>query len=272
MKDACFEYRGNVSAEDYAAALQGTECAAARTAENGGCCRCQAECCPDPVESVEEGCCCRRNFRVALNLLGESPVAELVDFDRAVFLTDHYAAGAALETSVGTETPADNLVEPLAGSLRRVSPCTCDLLEISALLYTVPDDATGLTVTRVSLCELVAVAIDLVEADGEGDLSAEDVAARNFRRVRRCLTRRLGDDCDREHTCACVCGEACCCAAGVLGALEGDTISRRVTLAAGPLLLSGVTLLGAVGTVLVLANEEEYRLYFVCSNEVEFFT
>ena len=270
MKDACFEYRGNVSAEDYAAALQGTERPTARTTEN--CCRsCQGECCPDPVEPAEEGCCCRRNFRIALNLLGESPVAELIDFESAAFITGHYAAGAALATSVGTETPADNLVEPLTGTFRRVAPCTCDLLEITAALYTLPDEATGLTVTRANLCELVAVAIDLVEADGEGEFSSEDVAARNFRTVRRCLTRRLEEDCDKEHTCACVCGEDCCCAAGVRNALEGETISRRVTLAAGALLLSGVTLLGTVGNVLVLANEEEYRLYFVCANSVEFF-
>ena len=271
MKDGCFEYRGgNVSAEDYVAALQGTECAAAQAAESG-CCRCRGECCPEPVDSVEEGCCCRRNFRVALNLLGENPISELVDFDRAVFITDHYAAGAELETSAGTETPEDNLVEPLTGIFRRVSPCTCDLLEISAPLYTAPDDATGLTVTRVNLCELVAVAIDLVEAEGEGEFSAEDVAARNFRTVRRYLTARTGGDCDREQICACACGKGCCCAAGVLAALEGDAINRRVTLAAGPFLLSGVTLLGAVGNVLVLANEEAYRLYFVCANAVEFF-
>lgn len=281
MNDAYFEYiGGSMSAEEYAALLadRELECAAVQTAENrgNGCkvcevCSCRMVKCPAPVAPVEEGCCCRKNFRTALSLLGESAVAELVDFDQTVFITEHYTAGAALETAVAEETPADNLVEPLAGSFRRFSPCSCDLLEISAPLYAVPDTLVGLTVTQVSLCELVAVAIDLAETEGEGELTPEEVAARNFRRVRRYLTQRLGSECDRAQTCTCACGEDCCCAAGVLSALEGDAISRRVTLAAGPLLLSGVTLLGSVGTVLVLANEEEQRLYFVCVNAVEFF-
>ena len=43
-----------------------------------------------------------------------------------------------------------------------------------------------------------------------------------------------------------------------------------MTLAAGLLVVRGVQLLGTVGNVLVLANEADGRLYFVCVNSVQF--
>lgn len=271
MRETYFEYYGGtMSAEEYAATLGarggGERCADETPAADT--CHCH-----HPVKSEEEGCCCRKNFRTALSLLGESPVAELMDFDQTAFITDHYAAGVALSTTVGADTPADNLTGAPAGLFRRFSPCNCDLLEISAEVYAVPETLAGITATRVNLCELVAVTIDLADTEAEGELTAEQVAARNFRWVRRYITRRLSAGCEEEICrCACTCGEDCCCAAGLLEALGEGSLSRQVTLAAGPLLLSGVDLLGAVGNVLVLANDEAQRLYFVCVTTAEFFT
>lgn len=271
MKESYFEYYGGaMSAEEYAATLgtQETEACCGEEVPTAAACDC-----PHPVKAEDEGCCCRKNFRTALSLLGESPVAELMDFGQTAFITDHYVAGTTLETAVGTDTPADNLVEPLEGIFRRFSPCTCDLLEISAEVNAVPETPVGITATRVNLCELVAVAIDLADTEAEGDLTAEQVAARNFRWVRRYIARRLNTGCEEDTCrCVCICGEDCCCAAGLLEALGEGSLSRQVTLTAGPLLLSGVDLLGAVGNVLVLANDEEQRLYFVCVTTVEFFT
>lgn len=272
MRETYFGYYGDaMSAEEYAATLGAQE--------TGACCADETASaavtsdCPCTMKAEEEGCCCRKNFRTALSLLGESPVAELMDFSQTVFITDHYVAGTTLETTVGADTPADNLVEPLAGIFRRFSPCSCDLLEISAEVNAVPETPVGITATRVNLCELVAVAIDLADTEAEGELTAEQVAARNFRWVRRYITRRLSTGCEEDICrCACTCGEDCCCAAGLLQALGEGSLSRQVTLTAGPLLLSGVDLLGAVGNVLVLANDEEQRLYFVCVTTVEFFT
>ena len=62
----------------------------------------------------------------------------------------------------------------------------------------------------------------------------------------------------------------CCCAAGVLSVLADNNLSRKVTLAAGQLVLQGVTLLGTLGNVLVLANDEDQRIYFVCAAKVQF--
>lgn len=289
MKDTYFNslYGGVMSAEEYAALLaaEGNTVDGVRETEGicsggGGCptavpclCRCQSIPCPCPIPQVDEGCCCKQSFRAAFQLLGDSVVSELLDFDQAAFITEDYVAGTTLEAAVGTVTPADNLVEPLAGSFRRLSPCSCDLLDITGLLYTPPATATGLTVTQVNLCELLAVAIDLADTVAEGDLTPEEVAARNFRLVRRSIARRLNPGCETAaDCCACTCSEDCCCAAGLLDAMGGNSLNRRVTLAAGPLLLSGVSLLGTVGNVLVLANDTDQRIYFVCVNGVEFFT
>ena len=43
-----------------------------------------------------------------------------------------------------------------------------------------------------------------------------------------------------------------------------------MSLTAGLLVLKNVTLLGAVGNVLVLCNDADNRLYFVCVNSVQF--
>lgn len=273
-----------ISAEELSASMengcgQGENGGCGRSQSDGGCrqqtqmvccCRTVSDPDPDPIEVDEGGCCCKRSFRAALQLLCDEELSSLLDFDRTAFLTDNYVAGGTLSATVPAEGPADNLAT-ITGSFRRFAPCNCDLLDISADLTTAPDAATLLTVNQVSVCQLVAVIIQLAEADAEGDLTAEEAAARNFRRVKCLLSRRLDPCtvCGHEHCRPCDC-EDCCCAAGLLSTLAQGNLSRRVSLAASPLLLRDVTLLGTVGSVLVLANDEDYRIYFVCVNDIQF--
>lgn len=247
-------------AEEYAAGLTGAACPCGQ----GG---------PGPagVTCGASGTCCREGFRQAFQLLCGEELSELLDFDLAAFVTEHYVAGAAVAETVSADGPSDNLVSPLAGTLLRLTPCSRDLLNISGTLYAVPETATGLTAAQVSLCGLIAAVIQLAQPEAEGELTAEEAAARNFRRVRRILSRQI---------CSCACGEqqsgsagnglTCRCADGIRSALAAGNLSRRATLAAGPLLLSGVSVLGAVGNVLVLANDATRRIYFVCAEAVEF--
>lgn len=269
-----------LTAEEYASSLRtGDGCGRDRGCDRdrGRDCDCSLLCCCKPVKpcpkppKVEEGCCCKESFRAALRLLCREELSELLDFDATAFITEAYVAGAGITQTVVVTDPADNLVEPLTASFRRFSPGTCDLLDISGELFAIPTATTGLTATQVNLCQLIAVAIDLAETEAEGDLTAEQVAARNFRRVRRILSSSISSDdtCGRDD-CTCADCEDCCCAAGLLSALSGSNLSRRVTLAAGPLLLNDLTLLGAVGNVLVLANEEDLRFYFLCVNHIQF--
>ncbi len=257
------------------------------------CCRPAPAPAPQPPQ-VEEGCCCKQSFRAALGLLCDERISCLLDFDTAAFLTGTYTAGTTLtggkpaaggaggQADVGAgDKPAppcdpsdasDNL-RALSGSFRRFSPCSCDLLDIDAELYTAAGRPVGFTAAQINLCELDAVAIQAAAACPEGDLTAQEVTARNFRCVRSLLAQRLnpvGSPCGAAY-CSCACdGRDCCCAAGLLSTLAQNNLSRRVTLAAGLLVVRGVQLLGTVGNVLVLANEADGRLYFVCVNSVQF--
>lgn len=280
---------------------QGTDCCQPMIC----CCRPAPGPKPQPPK-VEEGCCCKQSFRAALGLLCDERISSLLDFDSAAFVTNTYTAGATLTGGkpsagdtggsaaaqadgddtgdtgdAGKPTPppkpcpggqSDNL-GTLSGSFRRFAPCTCDLLDIDAQLYTLGAKSCGFTAGQVNLCELDAVVIQSAAACPEGDLTADEAAARNFRCLRQMLAQRLnpcGDPCSPEY-CSCACdGRDCCCAAGLLATLARNNLSRRVSLAVGPLILRNVTLLGTVGNVLVLANETDKRLYFVCVNSVQF--
>lgn len=276
------------------------------------CCRPVPGSKPQPPQ-VEEGCCCKQSFRAALGLLCDEGISSLLDFDTAAFITNTYTAGTTLtcgkpsagdtagddtesaaaqadtddtgesgdtgDTGKPTPTPpccpsgaSDNL-GTLSGSFRRFSPCSCDLLDIEAQLYTAQGKDCSFTASQVSLCQLDAVVIQAASACPEGDLTGPEVTARNFRCLRQRLAQRLnpcGDPCG-QSCCSCACdGRDCCCAAGLLSTLAQNNLSRRVSLAAGPLLLNNVTLLGTVGNVLVLANDCDNRLYFVCVNSVQF--
>ena len=280
-----------ISAEEFAASLAaagaGCPCGAAQSGQSctgaqdcsgsqscpgGGqvvCC-CKAVPAPAPVPAVQEGCCCKQSFRAALQLLCDSQIAGLVDFDGAAFLTDTYSAGSALSTTVPETTPADNLVTP-SGSFLRLSSCNCDLLEISAPLYVPPATATGVTATQVSLCELAAIALQVAQGAAEGDVTAPEATARNYRCLKQLLSQRLSPCNSRCGVCACQCDcQDCCCTAGVLSQLSDSNLSRKATLTAGQLVLQGVTLLGTLGNVLVLANDTAQRIYFVCASKVQF--
>lgn len=278
-----------ISAEEFAASLAvsggaGTGCACRQDCAGGqncadqGCpcggeqmiCCCRAIPKPAPVPEVQEGCCCKQSFRAALQLLCDSQIASLVNFDAAVFLTDTYSAGSTLSTTVPETTPADNLVTP-SGSFLRLSSCNCDLLDISAALYTPPATSTGVTATQVSLCELAAIALQVAQGTAEGDVTAPEATTRNYRRLKQLLSQRLNPCNSRCGECSCKCNcDDCCCTAGILSLLSDNNLSRKVTLAAGQLVLQGVTLLGTLGNVLVLANDEDQRIYFVCAAKVQF--
>ena len=143
------------------------------------------------------------------------------------------------------------------------------------MLYAAGKTPCGFTASQVSLCQLDAVVIQGAGAADKGGLFAGEAAERNFRCLCERLAQRLGPagDVCGQGPCACSCacdGRDCCCAAGLLSTLAQNNLSRRVSLTAGLLALQNVTLLGAVGNVLVLCNDADDRLYFVCVNSVQF--
>ncbi len=254
----------------------------------GGLCQPMVCCCQpvqpacQPAEVNEDACCCKQSFRAALGLLCNPALAGLLDFDAVAFVTDGYVAGSAPAAPATPQAapgaaPSDNLAEELTGAFRRFSPCSADLLEVSAPVYPAGDTAGTpvFTASQMPLCVLDALVIQAAAPVAEGDLTPAQVAARNFRIIQSVLGQgavqgscaiapACGRDCGRES------GEGCCCSGGVLSALSQGNLSRQVSLVAGPLTVSGATLLGSVGNVLVLANPEDDRIYFVCANSVQF--
>lgn len=232
-------------------------------------CSCNAEedtVCPvTPITS--DLCCCKPSMAEALRLLCGSTLGSLVDFNAFFFLTDALAVGSPLSVP-GSDT--DNISTPAAG-LRRFSPCNCDLLDVTGTAYfAVPGTASvALTdINQLSLCAIKAVAFQITEAECPRDCDDS-----NFRRAVRALRRAIQAEGGTTSPCAscqahCDCDD-CCCAAGLLTELSTRNLSRLATLSAGSLILQDVTVLGSIGSVLVLADERLNRVYLVCANAVE---
>lgn len=208
-------------------------------------------------------CCCKASMAEALQLLCGETMGSLVDFDAFFFLTDALALGSPLFIP-GDDI--DNIRMPTA-SLRRFSPCNCNLLDVDGTAYfTIPGfDGVALeTVNQLSLCAIKAIAFQIASScDGECEDSA-------YRRAVRTIRRAIQSEGGSTGNCGAYCDcDDCCCASGVLTELATRNLSRTATLTVGPLVLQNVTVLGSVGSVLVLASEELERFYFVCTNAVE---
>lgn len=220
---------------------------------------------PEPV--TEETCCCKGSMADALQLLCGDALSSLVNFDAFFFLTGSLSLGSAL-TVPGTDT--DNIGTPTA-SLRRFSPCNCDLLDISGTAYFAVPGQTNIALEDadlLSICELKAAAFDLLPAEGE----TEDQPT-PYRRAVWAIRRAIqaeGGTTSGCGTCQAHCDcDDCCCASGILTELSTRNLSRTATLTAGPLVLQSVTVLGSIGSVLVLGSEALNRFYLVCANGVE---
>ena len=104
-------------------------------------------------------------------------------------------------------------------------------------------------VTQAALCRLTAVAFDAAN-----DTSLTSTA--NYQALVQLFTQMLHPT--GPQTCVSVVDSV---TAGV---------SRTATLAAGPLLVENVQVLGQMGDLLVLANSTDERIYLVCADQVDF--
>lgn len=223
--------------------------------------------CSVPDTAATETCCCKGSMVDALRLLCGDALSNLVNFDAFFFLTDAISLGSAL-TVPATDT--DNIGTP-AASLRRFSPCNCDLLDVSGTAYFAAPGQTNTALTStdlLSICALKAVAFDLLPADGQ----TEDLPT-PYRRAVWAIRRAIQAEGGTTGGCGacqahCDCDD-CCCASGILAELSTRNLSRTATLAVGSMVLQNVTVLGSIGSVLVLGSEALNRFYLVCANAVE---
>lgn len=228
------------------------------------------DCCcghtPAPTPPV---CCCKASMVEALNLLCNQDIASLVDFDSFFFLTDALTVGGPLTVPA---TGAPDNISALNASFQRFSPCNCDLIDVSGTAYFATPGAAGTaleTVDQISLCALKAVAFGLTDLN----CPVEDCQDQPYRRILRALRRAIraeGGSTGACGVCASHCDcDTCCCDTGVLTELASRNLSRQASLTAGSLVLQNVTVLGSIGSVLVLADESQERIYFVCVSNVE---
>lgn len=235
-------------------------------------CACAVPTAPPSREAhrTEPCLCCKLSLRDALKLLCCGGISELVNYDAFAFLTEASVIGA---TPVAlAETDTDNL-GTLTGTFRRFSACSCDTIDIAGTVLT--PFGTAIDASGASLCALSAIVFDLLPAPAPDPDAAfpADTDALRYRRVRELLQKQLSctsDPCGACR-CQCDCSDDCCCAEGILNTLSGASLSARTTLTAGLLAVRGVTVLGTVGNVLVLANETLRRFYFVCAAKIDFF-
>lgn len=215
---------------------------------------------PEPRPRQEEKCPCRAGLVQALQMLLRSGLSALVNFQNFAFVTEDFLVGASLEAATPTTGPYDNLAATLAGSFNRFSPCACDFIDVTGTVYlptaVAADAVTGLTASRLNLCDITAVAFGVVP-------DTTEPATNNFAAARTLLQRLLQGPCRPD----CPpypdpCQEQCHCNCD-----EDDFLGGSASLIADSLLLANMTVLGKVGKVLVLANETDELFYFVCTDK-----
>ena len=217
----------------------------------------------DNCSGRKEKCACRAGFVQALQMLLRSGLSALVDFQQFAFVTEDFLVGDTLIAAAPVATAYDNLGPELTGSFNRFSPCACDYIDVTGTVFlpstVAADAATGLTASRLDLCDLTAIAFG-VEPDTGDPVTTNFVSARNL--LQRLLQGPCRPDCPPYPD---PCDEMCRCRCDA-----DDFLGGSVSLVADSLLLANMTVLGKVGGVLVLANDTDSRFYFVCSEKATF--
>ncbi len=207
-----------------------------------------------------DDCACRRGLVQALQMLLRSGLSSLVDFQTFAFVTEDFLVGDTFVAATPTGEAYDNLGPELAGSFNRFSPCACDFIDVTGAVFlptaVAGDAVTGLTASRLNLCDITAIAFEVEEDTAEPPTD-------NYQSARRLLQRLLQGPCRSDSPpYPDPCDEMCQCRCD-----EDDFLGGSVSLVAAGLLLANMTVLGKVGKVQVLANDTDERFYFVCTDK-----
>lgn len=229
---------------------------------------------PDRIPPAQEanvscGCACAPGLVAALQLLCDPRFAPLTDYKQFAFITDHFVLGSSLNCPATAATPYDNLTGPLDGEFVAITPDSCKNLEVSGQLYYPIPICTGQTETpccadgpyfntdEVALCSLVAVAFGVSPYPTETGLQdAYDQLKRQFWQATHAgcgpmpTTPIKPTPCDHSE-----------------GTLAGRS---TISITVGPLIIGNARVLGALGDVLILANDSDHLFYYVCQSAAGF--
>lgn len=215
---------------------------------NTGCNPCPQ---PTPPQPPQRPCCpCGEDFRKALDLICCPQLRLLVDFASFAFVTDDYVLGTPVTTPPAGTAPSDNLTDP-AGTYT-CGGDSCETITVSGTLYPTEADGAALApiVTQAALCQLTAIAFDAAAT------TTEPIAT-NFQTISQTLSQLLRPQRSND-----------CCS--VADALTTAAAVRASTVVAGPLVVQNSTILGQIGSILVMANSTDSRFYFICANAIDF--
>ena len=218
------------------------------------------ECLSASGPAVVSSSACQDGMERVLKLLGEPSIARYIDFQKFAFLTPFSLAGSRFLAPDSSSGASCSNLGPLQGRFCRL---TGDgLLEISAAAAWPFPQQAGSPAEPSPLPEAACVCagqLTAVAFASAGSASCGAQAA--FERVREYLQAhartRLPVD-------------------GQTG--RGSAIGRRLTAGAGRtaafmahgLVLSGVSVLGVIDGILILAGEEDRRFYLVRAGCVQF--
>ncbi len=214
---------------------------------NTGCNPCPQ---PTPPAPPQRPCCpCGEDFRKALELICCPQLRFAVDFSSFAFVTDDYVLGTPVTTPPTDTAPSDNLTEPVG-----VYTCggdSCETITVSGTLYPAAADSAALSpvVTQAALCRLTAIAFAAA--------TTTEPIATNFQTISQTLGQLLRP---QKHNDCCSVADALTTAAAV----------RASTVVAGPLVVQNSTIIGQIGSILVMANSTDNRFYFICANAIDF--
>ena len=210
--------------------------------------------CPQPPQQApqptQRPCCpCGEDFRKALDLICCPQLRFAVDFSSFAFVTDDYVLGTPVTTPPTDTAPSDNLTEPVG-----VYTCggdSCETITVSGTLYPAAADSAALSpvVTQAALCRLTAIAFAAA--------TTTEPIATNFQTISQTLGQLLRP---QKHNDCCSVADALTTAAAV----------RASTVVAGPLVVQNSTIIGQIGSILVMANSTDSRFYFICANAIDF--
>lgn len=222
-----------------------------------------AECCPQPpvppCPPSEDGSCpCRNGYVQTLQMLLRTGLSNLVDFRQFAYVTPDFLVGATLTAPVVSATAYDNLAATLSGVFNGFSLCDCDEIDASGpvTLPAVGESTTGVSVSRINLCDLLAVAFT-VTGTTETEIEDNYQAARSLLQTLLSGRPRRGEDFPPypDPCCQNPCQRPDYSVGGVMSLVAGD------------LLLANTVALGAMDGVLVLANDTQNRFYLVCRED-----
>lgn len=208
----------------------------------------------------KEVCCCKESMKKALELLSHPMLKSHVLFNEFAFIGKNYLVGTNLEEYPLTGSQTDNINIPSA-QFKGLDHCNCDLIKINNanVYYPIPNNDPSQVLLNgfdtshyISLCSIESIAFDY----NAGITTCE------FEK----LLSKLLDDSDKKCMVKC---QDCCCNNGIFNEIFNPTSPNNlISLTGGWLAVKNATVLGKIGSVLVLSSTTRNRIFFICLNSV----